>query len=249
MKKYKIPNMKEILKPRWAHKPGWRVNQAGWHKMKILKQATVPDDRKILQKLGIKKGEKVLAIAGYYGNWASALKKTGAIVSYSDISKPIVNWVKKNNKTKFKEYICSNYELIPKKPKKYDWTFTFEACGGGQGLPLAYLRSLLNNKGGILVLYWNTKKRARMGIKPKRYPLIVKSLAKAYGAKASIKEINVKTYENFPRKDKKTAFLPHKIYTIKKSLKFNNRMKYIIIKQIYLTKKLKNLKDTSKKKT
>jgi len=210
-KNVKIPDLNKILKPIWSHKVGYKVNASGWHKMKVFKQATNPIDSKILIKLGIKKKEKVLAIAGYYGNWASELNKRGAKVTYSDISKPMVDYVRKKVKPKFEEYICSNYELIPKKPKEYDWTFTFESCGGAQGLPIAYLRSLINDKGGILVLYWNTKNRKAMGGKPKRYPLIVKTLAKTYGATYKIKDINFRAYSGGT---KITTFL-HKVYFLK----------------------------------
>ncbi len=184
----KIPNLKKILKPSWAHNPGEAVNHEGWHKQDIWRQGTIPRDRKILEKLGIKKNEKVLVIAGYYGDWASALKKNGARVDFSDVSKSIVNYVKNKVKIKFWEYICSGYELIPKKSKEYDWTFTYEACGGGQGLSIAYLRSLLNNRGGILVLFYNKENPKSMGGKLKRYPKIVKNLAKAYGCKYIIEK-------------------------------------------------------------
>ena len=135
--KYQIPNLKKILRPRWAHKPGWGVNESGWHRVEVWTQGTVPKDSKLLEKLGIKKGDKVLAIAGYFGDWANALKKRGAIVDYSDVSKSMINYVKKNKK--FKKYLASGYEKIPKQEGEYDWTFTYEACGGGQGLPIAYL--------------------------------------------------------------------------------------------------------------
>lgn len=184
--KYKIPDLKKILEPLWAHNPGEGVNQTGWHKQDVLMQGSRPKDPQILNKLGIKKGEKVLAIAGYYGDWAYGLQKNGAKVDFSDVSKSIVNWVKKQKDRKFKRYIVSGYELLPKKEKEYDWTFTYEACGGGQGLPIAYLRSLLNNKGGILVLFFRPDNPEKMGSKLERYPLIVNQLAKAYGGKSVI---------------------------------------------------------------
>lgn len=206
-----IPNLKKILKPTWAHNVGYKVNSSGWHKMKVLKQATNPKDKKILEKLGMKKGDKVLAIAGYYGNWASGLNKAGAKVTYSDISRPMVNYVKKTVKPKFENYICSNYELIPKHAGEFDWTFTFEACGGSQGLPIAYLRSLINNKGGIMVLFWNTIKPQSMGGKPKSYPRIINTLADTYGAKAEMRDIKFMVN----RDAKSYLNLPHKVYIIR----------------------------------
>ena len=88
----KIPNLKEILKPRWAHKPGFGMRGG----CKLIKregseQATTPEDPKLLDKLGIKKKEKVLAIAAYYASWASQIAKAGARVDYNDISKEMVN--------------------------------------------------------------------------------------------------------------------------------------------------------------
>lgn len=215
--KIKIPNLKEILKPRWEHKPGFGMNEEFiLHKRKSFQQSTAPEDPNLLKKLGIKKNEKILVVAGYYASWASALARLGAKVEYSDISKSLVNWSKKKYGKLFRKYICSNYELIPKKPEEYDWTFTFEACGGGSGLPVAYLRSLLNKKGGILVYHLRYgKAKEKMGSKPKRYPLIVKTLAKVYGAKYKIKKIRVKSH----RFGKPTKMIAHKIYIIKTNKK------------------------------
>jgi hypothetical protein len=204
-----IPDLKKIIQPNWEHQPGYGVDKDGWKKQKIAEQATTPEDPKILDKLGIKKGEKVLAIAGYYANWASFLAKKGAKVDYNDISKSMVKYVKKNVKVKFGKYVCSNYELIPKIEKEYDWTFTFEACGGSQGLPIAYLRSLLNKKGGILVLFY--EKGGHMGSKWKRYPTIIKTLATIYHAKFEIKELDIIGH----RKGRQTSSLPHRIYVLR----------------------------------
>jgi hypothetical protein len=209
---YKIPNMKEIVKPRWSHKPGFGMNRAFMlHKRESYQQSTAPKDPSLLKKLGIKKGERVLAIAGYYASWASALARLGAKVDYLDISRSLVNWSKKKYKRLFGKYICSNYELLPKKPEEYDWTFTFEACGGGSGLPVAYLRSLLNKKGGILVYHRRYgKAKKNMGSKPKNYPLIVKTLSKVYKVRYKIKTIKIKS-QRFKRK---TEIIPHKIFII-----------------------------------
>lgn len=212
----KIPNLKKILEPLWAHNPGEAVNQTGWHKRDVLMQGSIPKDKILLKKLGIKKGEKVLAIAGYYGDWAYALEKNGAKVDFSDVSKSIVNWVKKQKDRKFKKYIVSGYEFIPKNEKEYDWTFTYEACGGGQGLPIAYLRSLLNKKGGILVLLLRSDEPKKMGSKLKRYPLIVKQLAKAYGGKAIIVKKRIRAYRENKPITNYTYFI-HKILTNNKA--------------------------------
>ena len=220
--KYKIPDLKKILEPLWLHNPGEAVNQTGWHKRNVFMQGSIPKDPNILNKLGIKKGEKVLAIAGYYGDWDYALEKNGAKVDFSDVSKSIVNWVKKQKDRKFKRYIVSSYELIPKKEKEYDWSFTYEACGGGQGLPIAYLRSLLNKKGGILVLLIRLDEPEKMGSKLKRYSLIVNQLAKAYGGKAIVIKKRIKAYrENKPIMNH--IYIVHKILTNDKARELAKR--------------------------
>lgn len=112
----KIPNLKKILKPRWAHKPGFGMTEKYvLHKRESLQQSSAPEDSNLLKKLKIKRGDKVLAIAGYYASWASEIARLGAKVDYSDISRSIVNWTKKKYGKLFRKYICSNYELIPKK--------------------------------------------------------------------------------------------------------------------------------------
>jgi len=237
--KYKIPNLKKILRPKWSHNPGEAVNQKGWYKQEILMQGSRPKDPKLLQKLGMKRKDKVLAIAGFYGDWANGLQKNGAKVDYSDISKKTVNWVKKQKDRKFSKYFVSGYELLPKKEKQYDWTFTYEACGGGQGLPIAYLRSLLNNKGGILVLMFRPDKPKSMGSKKKRYPLIVNNLAKAYGGKSSVIRKKIKAH----RREKPIlnhTYIVHKILT-------NNKARELAKKDIEFLWEIKGKKKVDKK--
>lgn len=191
----KLPNFKKIIKPNWSHKAGFGISaeKGGFVKQNIPHQGTIPSDKNLLKKLGIKKKDKVLAIAGYYADWASAIKNLGAIVDYSDISCSLVNYVLKNVKTKFRRYICLGYEHLPKKTKEYDWTFTYEACGGKQGLPIAYLRALLNNKGGILMVFTNPKNPKSTGSKLKTYPNIVNILSKIYKAKKKIRLLKIKS--------------------------------------------------------
>ncbi len=216
--KSKIPDLKKILEPLWLHNPGEAVNTKGWHKQEILMQGSRPKDSQILSKLGIKKKDKVLAIAGFYGDWAYALQKNGAKVDFSDVSKQIVNWIKKQKDRKFEKHFVSGYELIPKKENEYDWTFTYEACGGSQGLPIAYLRSLLNRKGGILVLFFRPDKPEKMGGKLERYPLIVNELAKAYGGKAIVVRKKIKAHRaKMPVQN--YTYIIHKILTNDKARK------------------------------
>jgi len=123
-------------------------------------------------------------IAGYYGTWASKIAEAGAEVYYSDISRPMVRYARKKYGCLFRDYICSNYEFMPKHAREYDWTFTFEACGGSQGLPIAYMRSLMNNKGGIIVLFWNEKEPERMGESQRLTPELQQSFQQSMDAGA-----------------------------------------------------------------
>jgi hypothetical protein len=210
----KIPNIKEIIKPRWSHKPGFGMCEKNvLRKRKGFEQSTTPKDRNLLKKLGIKKGDKVLAIASYYASWASEIAKLGAIVDYSDISRSMVNWAKKKYRNLFGKYICYGYELIPKNIGEYDWTFTYEACGGGSGLPIAYLRSLLNNKGGILVLFLGRKDPKKMGGKLRTYPQIVKNLGEIYSTKNSIKNVNIKSHRLLKKEINANPFMIAKLET------------------------------------
>jgi hypothetical protein len=208
----RIPHLYKILKPRWAHKPGFGMSESyTLKKQKIWEQSTTPEDSRLLDRLGIKKKEKVLAIAGYYADWASAIARAGAKVDYSDISQSMVSYCKKKYGKLFNKYICSNYELIPEFLNEYDWTFTYESCGGGSGLPIAYLRSLLNKKGGILVLFLDYETHERMGSKQKNYPRIVNTLGEIYNIKSSVKKITLKAH----RKGRETKRLHYLKYTIR----------------------------------
>jgi hypothetical protein len=219
MKTYTIPNLKEIMKPRWEHKPGYGMNKEYvLHKRKSFEQSTTPKDSELLKKLGIKRGEKVLTIASYYASWASEIAKAGAKVDYSDISQSLTNWAKKKYKKLFGKYIHSGYEVLPKQSREYDWTFTYEACGGGSGLPIAYLRSLLNNKGGILVLLLDKENPNRMGSKLKRYPNIVRKLSEIYSADCSLKKIRIKSHR-IDKPVKMNNFMISKIKTNEKARK------------------------------
>jgi len=211
MKILKIPDFEKILKPIWSHKAGygWSAELNDWRKQKIKEQATTPEDLLLLKKLGVKKKEKVLAIAGYYASWASKIKDAGADVTYSDISASMVNFAKKEVKTRFSKYIHSNYELIPKRKDEYDWTFTFEACGGEQGLGIAALRSLLNRKGCIFVYYMRIgKQKISTGSKSRTYPRIIRTIAQIYGAKYKIKKINFRAH----RKSHAPRVMPHMVF-------------------------------------
>lgn len=244
--KINILDIKKVIKPTWAFNAGFGINPktGRFRKQKILEQATTPEDKKLLKKLKINKNDRVLAIAAYYASWASKIKQAGAMVSYSDISSSMVNYAKKKVKTRFFEYIKSNYELIPENPEKYDWTFTFEACGGNQGLPIAYLRSLLNKKGGILVYYPRKGKGKKVtGNKSKTYPTIVKTLAKLYKTKFLIKKV----YFNGHAKGKPFSKIPHRVFWLFTNQKARQKVLFDLkIIDLISTKRKINLEKESK---
>lgn len=245
MKKILIPNLKEIMKPVASHKFGYgiKTETGKFYKQEILEQGSTPEED-ILKKLGIKKKENVLSIATYYASWASHLARLGVRVDYSDISKSMVNWAKKEYKNLFGRYIISNYELIPKKEKEYDWTFTFEACGGKRGLSIAYLRSLLNNRGGILTLVYREHALEKMGSKLKQYRLIVEEISRIYSAKSSIKKVKIKSHI----KGQETKENIHFIYKIKTNNSARKKAKrdLEILDKIQNKSKI-NLRDIAKK--
>jgi len=244
--KFKVPNLKQILKPVALHNPGYgiKTETGRMRKQSIWEQGSTPEDDRLLTKLGIKKGERVLAIAGYYASWASALQEAGARVTYSDISKAFVDYIRKRQR--FEDYICSNYELIPRESGKYDWTFTFEACGGKRGLVLAYLRSLLNTKGGILALLIREDTPEKMGSKLRQYPLIVKTLADIYKARAKVKEVMIRGH----RKGRETGNYLHQISILRTNQKARRlaELDLRVLEQIQDKRKVgKDLEDSVKR--
>lgn len=204
-----VPDINKITRKAEAWKVGYVKEEGKWLAIEYKSNTTIPEDKSLLEKLGIKKGDKVLTIATYYGSWAIAIAEAGAIVDYSDVSKTITEWAKRNLKG-FRKFIYSDYIYLPKRKLEYDWTFTFEALGGRQGLPIAYLRSLLNRKGGILVSFPRFDEHGKpIGGKEKSYPRIVRVLAKTYGAKASVKDVFISAdWKNKPVRTK------HKIYKV-----------------------------------
>ncbi len=76
-------------------------------------------------------------------------------------------------------------------------------------MPIAYLRPLLNNKGGVLVIV--IRKGTHAGGKAKNYPGLIKKLSTIYNTAYNTKEIRVNTSE----KGKYAGKLPHRVYKIK----------------------------------
>jgi len=195
MVKVIIPDLNKIVKfPKFKTTEGLRTVKGFWDKGRLIAkttktQATLPKDKNLLKKLGIRKGDKILAIAAYYGDWADALGEDGAKVCYSDISKSLVNWARENLKN-IESFICCDFVSIPRKKLEFDWTFSFEPVGAG--LPVAMLRSLLNKKGGILVVYVpRFIKRTRKWKTGRNLFRIINCLSKTYECRSQIERIMI----------------------------------------------------------
>jgi hypothetical protein len=190
MKIISVPSISKIIaEPEERFYKGYYHKNGRFYKKNVKTQATLPDDENLLEKLSLKPNEKVLFIAGYYGNWAKALAKYGINVYYSDVSKNLVDWARKSLKERnIKRYFVSDYTLIPSKKMEYDWTFSFEPIGAKQGLPIAMLRSLLNKGGGKLVVYPRLMAQGGINHYKSSRPLtdIIKLLSRIYNTKYRI---------------------------------------------------------------
>ncbi len=186
-----IPNLQKILKEAEAWKVSAIQKQKGnrkvWKKKTARSQHTIVNDKHLLKKIGLDKKDKILTIAGYYGDWTNAIAKAGCKVIYSELSKTLVNFARRKfgkNKNILK-FTCANYVNVPKKENEFDWTITFEPIGGKMGLPLAIIRSLLNKKGFKVIHYPRENKPLKSYA---RYKLI----ADVYGVKFDRKAVFIK---------------------------------------------------------
>jgi hypothetical protein len=147
----------------------------------IRHQKTIPDDVDLLEKVYLKQNEKILVVAGFFGDWANALADAGCKVTYTDISKEFVGYCKKKFGDKFKEYLVCDYSNIPA-GEDYDYTFSFEPVSDGAGsLLLGVIKSLINRKGIIIVHFPRENK-------PLESYSWMKDIAEIFGAEYSEKE-------------------------------------------------------------
>ena len=174
-----IPSLKKIS--RIAEK--WSVAGAYDNGKKIVKknrsQRTIPCDKDLLKKLGLRKGEKILVFAGYYGGWANELACAGCDVVYSDVSKSLTEYARRKY-PRIKKAVCRDYIWLPEKEKEYDWSFSFEPVGGKQGLVIAIIRGLMNNKGVKIVHYPRENKPGDAYL---RYKLVARVYGCGFGRK------------------------------------------------------------------
>ncbi len=125
----------------------------GWPWGSRRYQAIVPMSKGLSKILGIERGSRILFFAGCYGDWADALARDGNHVIYSDVSRNMVREVNKPHYFRqFEEARVLEASQWPRKPKRYDWSVSFEPVPlVDKGLPLAVMRSLLNRKGVKLI--------------------------------------------------------------------------------------------------
>lgn len=201
---FKIPYYKALL----AGTRGWKVKQ-----FRRGMQATSPEEP-VLEKLGLKKGERILVIAGGLGNWARALAEEGAEVHFSDASREVVNWVRER-RGKIKKNSTADALRWP--AIRYDWVFSFEPHPlRDSSLPFTLLRSLAKTRGTKLVYrkYLITLKIAPSSELDlyKRVRPLIRFISINYGAVLSEqkKEIFSTTYLEPQEK----RFVEHKIITL-----------------------------------
>ncbi len=206
-----IPDLKKIIVKAIKYKEGTRLDNitGKFVKKGSKEQSSHPKDKSLLKKLRISKGDKVLSLASYYASWAEEIAKSGCKVDINDVSKSLLGFCRKN-KRKFSKYILADYSTIPKKLNQYDWSFTYEAVGGKQGLPIACIRGLMNKKGVII-----TTRTEAPGSKHYQYPKIVKLLGRLYKAKSSVYKFNVLSV--IPRETRKWEILVCTLKTNKKA--------------------------------
>ena len=155
----KIPNYQKIIKSAEGFKvSAYRSTVNGkriWVEKPETFQETMPKDKNLLKKLEISPNDRILFIAGYYGDWANAIAELGCKLDYSEISSEIVEFAKNKfrGNENIKNFTVSDFAKIPKKSCGYDWTISFEPMATKLGLVIAIIRSLMNNKGMKIIMF------------------------------------------------------------------------------------------------
>lgn len=155
---------------------GWSEN-IGFSKQ----QSVVPRDKRLIQKLGLKKSENILVLAGGFGDWSAAISND-CKVHYTDISPTMTAFVKRENPGKILSYRARPAELLIRRPLQYDWSFSYEPIPLESRLPLILVRSLLNRSGAKVVY---------SQYHPKHLQETFKLVAHLYGTKYTLKKIFV----------------------------------------------------------
>lgn len=229
-----VPDLNKIREKTPLWKPGF-IPLNDKQEKRPLSQSTIPNDRLILKKLGMKPKEKVISLASNHGNWAKAIQDGGCSVDYNDYSRFFINYVKK--RMKFNKFIQGSFTDIPSKTMQYDWSFSYEPVEGRKSLPLAMVRSLLNKKGGI-VMYYN---RLQTG-KAKNFPRMIKAIAEVYKIKYEVRSENIDAVYFGGRK----ARNKFKIFILKTNVVAREKAKrdLFVLESLAKKKLLKNAKES-----
>jgi hypothetical protein len=157
-----------------------------WTPLPGVHQTSVPRDPQLIEKLGMKKGERVFVFAGSYGEWASELAKHTKLF-YTDLSKGMVERAK--HMKGIKRAKVRDAAFAPQARRVYDWSFSFEPLSLKEGhYVLALVRSLLNNKGAKIVFCMSP-----LPTGPVQYFVkITEHVANLYGASVECKHIDVR---------------------------------------------------------
>ncbi|MDO8625687.1 MAG: class I SAM-dependent methyltransferase, partial [Candidatus Diapherotrites archaeon] len=150
-------------------------------------QGVIPADPNLAEKMGIKPGQKIIAVAGGAGDWTHALSKT-CKVTYTDISPRMAKYVATEKKGELNAMHAWPAEAVIRRPNQYDWTFSFEPYPlqeTSKQLDHVLVRSLLNRYGGKIVEQQHTTLDANL-----------KRVAELYGAsfESSVATIRVQPW-------------------------------------------------------
>ncbi len=239
-----IPNLKKILKEAEAWKvSAWKEkigNKKVWKKKTARSQHTIVNDNNLLNKIGLDKTDKILTIAGYYGNWTDAIAKAGCKTTYSELSRNLTDFARRNfgkNKN-IQRFICADYVTVPKKEQEFDWTITFEPVGGEMGLTLAIIRSLLNKK-GIKIIHYPRKN------KPLKSYAKYKLIANVYGCNFDRKSVFIEGInQKFKVLDK--THIVTSIFTNKRAMEMSKEDLESLKTNNFSRESLKRLSEISK---
>lgn len=179
-------------KPKQA-KAKWPKNPYGsesFHRRQYYpsKHSFSPKDPVLLKKIGIKEKDRVYYFAGFEGSWAKAIASFGPEVTFTDISKHYVEKAKESG-FRYQRVLRKEAGRYPRKPLRYDWSFSFEPFPVLRDNPLMpVMRGLLNKKGLKFVVFgkgW--KKPIKHYLNSKIFPL-----CNLYGAKLVFSETKTK---------------------------------------------------------
>jgi hypothetical protein len=184
----------------------WKI-----HRKKIT-QSTQPADPQLIQKLGLKKREKILFFARSYGEWAKSIAKQTEL-TYTDATKEMIEHVKKS-KGKIKNFKQILSEIIPQRPMIYDWSISYEPIPliTTNTLKISLTRSLLNRKGAKIIFSSIFKPSGKEALNQ------AIKISEIYGTKTEKKIIEIQTHLNGRK-------IPHTITIITLNTNPNARKK------------------------